>query len=152
MIQEYELGPIFVYVLDYRITFAEKILSLFYASMMDGSASIKETRARVRHFYDLTMLLRQTDVANFLSSADFYPRVQNIRRDDEELNTREKWSKFKLSAAPLFSNSSDVTARIRRIFNPDMEPFVFQPEDLPPFTEVEETIRTIGERIKQLDL
>ncbi len=88
-ILEYELEPFKLLVLDYRKTFIEKILSLAYSSLMDGIVSITETRARVRHFYDLTALFRQPDVMEFLKNKIFEEWMGEVRQE-ERLSTRLK--------------------------------------------------------------
>ncbi|MEI6791299.1 MAG: nucleotidyl transferase AbiEii/AbiGii toxin family protein [Myxococcaceae bacterium] len=150
-IMEYELKPFKLLVLDYRKTFIEKILSLAYAGLKDGSDSMVETRLRVRHFYDLTVLFRQADVKEFFESDKFEEWIQEVRQE-EKLSTRLKWIHDRLSDAPLFKNTFQILDSVERFFKPDLDPLMFTSQDLPPFSEVRTCFKRISESVNLLGL
>ncbi|HWU41859.1 MAG TPA: nucleotidyl transferase AbiEii/AbiGii toxin family protein [Bdellovibrio sp.] len=150
-IRTYQLESFSIKVLDYRRTFVEKILSLTYSSFEDGSEEIGEVRARVRHFYDLTILMREKEIANFLKSSDFADLTKKVR-SEENLSSRTKWKEKRLSTAALHSTPKKLLAKIEAVFKSDLEPMVFQATDLPDFKDVRTAFKAISKVIKDSDL
>lgn len=150
-INEYGLEPFDILVLDYRRTFVEKILSLSYASFMDAENQDVEVRARVRHFYDLTVLSDSPEIQDFLLSDKFVDMVR-LARQEEQLSSRTQWDGKALSSAPLHRKTKTILNSVEAFFHSDLDPMVYQPEDLPKFTKVRATFETIAERIREHSL
>lgn len=150
-IPKYQLDSFKIKVLDYRRTFVEKILSLSYSNLEDGSDKTGEVRVRVRHFYDLTILMREKEISEFLKSSDFSNLIKKVR-SEENLSSRTKWKETKLSTAVLHSKPKELLDKVEAVFKSDLEPMVFQPTDLPDFKEVRTTFRAISKAIKDSDL
>lgn len=150
-VSDFELEKFEVSVLDYKRTFVEKILSLSYSSLEDGEDGDKETRARVRHFYDLTILYREKEIQNFVHSSEF-SEMMNMVREEEKLASRIKWVNHKLSASSLHSKSKKVLDRVSTYYQSDLEPMVFGPADLPDFSEVRSVFKVISNLIAEKDL
>ena len=91
VITKYGLESFEVYVLDLKRTFVGKILALSYASFADENTADKEVRARVRHFYDLTEMMRQEEIEKFLASEDF-EKLLDLTRSEETLSSRVQWA------------------------------------------------------------
>lgn len=150
-IQQYQLASFSIKVLDYKRTFVEKILSLSYSSLEDGSQSIGEVRARVRHFYDLTILMREKEIADFLKSSGFADLIKKVRAE-ENLSSRTKWKDIKISSASLHSSPKKLLDKVEAIFKEDLEPMVFQSTDLPNFKDVRQAFLVISKTVKESDV
>jgi hypothetical protein len=119
-IKEFALEPFEIQILDYRKTFIEKILSLTYASFEDGDSSNRETRARVRHFYDLTQLFAQEDVRSFMQGPEFPTWMQQVRKE-EKVSSRTKWLDRALSEARLHREVGKVLSDVKQFFKADLQ-------------------------------
>lgn len=150
-ISDFGLEEFEVSVLDYKRTFVEKILSLSYSSLEDGEDGDKETRARVRHFYDLTVLYGENEIRDFVHS-DGFSEMLNMVREEERLSSRIKWVQHKLSASSLHSKSKKVLDRVSAYYQPDLEPMVFGPADLPDFASVRSVFKVISNLIVEKNL
>lgn len=145
-IEEYSLQPFQISVLDWKITFVEKVLSLAYASLEDGMDETIELRNRVRHFYDLTMLYSQPEIAKYLLSQEFLNDLRRIR-EDERLASRTKWTENRLITAPLFANPKTILDKVEGFFASDLKEIVFPEGNLPPFKQVRDCFEAIRDRI-----
>lgn len=150
-IEHYQLEGFSIKTLDYKRTFVEKILSLSYSSLEDESKEINEVRARIRHFYDLTILLQEVEIIKFLDSTDFPSLIKSVR-EEECLPSRTKWAQEKLSRAHLHSKPKALLDKIESIFKSDLEPMVFQASDLSKFKDVRAAFQKISKRIKESNL
>lgn len=150
-ISEFGLAKFEVSVLDYKRTFVEKILSLSYSSLEDGEDGDKETRARVRHFYDLTVLYGENEIRDFVHSDEF-SEMMSMVREEERLSSRVKWAQHKLGTSGLHSKSKKVLDRVSTYYQSDLEPMVFSPADLPDFENVRSAFKVISELVIKKDL
>jgi hypothetical protein len=148
---EYGLEPFNVPVQVYTRTFVEKILSLSYASFMDAGAWDIEVRERVRHFYDLTILSGVPEIRDFLHSDRFVAMMKRVR-DEERLSSRVKWVDRTLATAPLHDDPDAVLNSVETYFGVDLEPMVYQSEDLPDFAKVRDAFEAISQRIRLSNL
>jgi len=148
---EFGLEPFEVLVLDKRTTFVEKVLSLAYASFADGNAPMKEVRERVRHFYDLTLILGDPAINNFLGNGDFVELLRKIRAE-EKLASRIKWVDRRLGECRLISKTEEQLKEVEGYFRADLEPMLFSPEALPKFADVAGAFRKISKMIRDADL
>lgn len=145
-IDEFSMGSFEIAVLDWKITFIEKILSLAYASLEDGAATTLEIRNRVRHFYDLTVMYSETEIEEYLLSQGFLDDLRRIR-ENERLMTRIKWADNRLIESPLFSNAKTTMDKVESFFAPDLQEIVFPEGNLPPFKLVRKCFTTIRDRL-----
>lgn len=149
-INEFELLPFEVIILDYKRTFVEKLLSLSYASLEDENKKYLELRSRIRHFYDLTVLFDQKEIRDFVHSIDFVKMIKMIRQE-EKLSSRAKWKKHKLCSSDLHLKSNLVLDQISIFYKSDLEPMVFNPSDLPDFKKVKLVFDLISKILIETD-
>jgi hypothetical protein len=146
MVEEFSLHPFKIAVLDWKITFVEKVLSLAYASMEDGEDANLELKNRVRHFYDLTAMYSQAEIEEYLLSRDFLGDLRRIR-EDERLRTRMKWTDNRLVEAPLFANAKLAMDKVESFFTTDLREIVFPEDNLPSFEQVRVCFAAIQDRV-----
>jgi hypothetical protein len=150
-ISDFGLEKFEVSVLSYKRTFVEKILSLSYSSFEDGVDGDQETRARVRHFYDLSVLYGENEIRDFVHS-DQFSEMMNMVREEERLSSRIKWAQHKLGESSLHSKSKKVLDRASAYYQLDLEPMVFNPNDLPSFEVVRSVFKVISALVIEKNL
>lgn len=149
-IDEFELLPFEVIILDYKRTFVEKLLSLSYASLEDENKRYLELRSRIRHFYDLTILFDQKEIRDFVHSVDFVKMIKLIRQE-EKLSSRAKWNKHMLCSSDLHLKSNLVLDKVSTFYKSDLEPMLFNLSDLPDFKQVKLVFNLISKILIETD-
>ena len=82
VIEEYELQPFLLPVLDKRRTLTEKMVSLQRYSLAQDY--IKEMSAKIRHFYDIHFLINDAEVYQYFTSDDFLRDFTSLFTEDQE--------------------------------------------------------------------
>lgn len=149
LLKQYNLDQFEVLVLDLRITFLEKVLSLVYASFEDGNSVGREVIARMRHFYDLANMFESQEIQNFLNSSDAKNKIVEIR-EAEKLGSRSKWSDRALAGSTLFSNSKKALDEVKKSYQSSMRDLVFTEGDITDFSKVRETIEIIATSLSKV--
>lgn len=147
-IDEFGLEPFFVQILDWRVTFLEKILSLAYASFEDGETVGGQVRARVRHFYDLGVMYQDEEIKKYLMSSQAVEDLSGIR-EDESLSGRVKWKGKLLRESALMEHSSRELTRVGEYYENLMKDLVFTEGDLLNFKHVKTCFHAITELLKK---
>jgi predicted nucleotidyltransferase component of viral defense system len=115
LIKEYELQPFKVQVLGIERTFTEKIMSLVRFSRQDDPYS--DLSNKIRHVYDLHMLMQDPDVRTFLSNDGFEKLLHNIGREDIiSFNNNNEWLREHPSKAIIFAEPEKTWERIKTAY------------------------------------
>ncbi len=146
IINEYNLTPFSVKVLGLERTFCEKLMSLVRFSY--GENPIIDLRKKVRHLYDLHLLLELDKVKLFFESNEFDEMILSVKDDDKLNRHNEEWLKFHPRDAIIFSSSEDVWDKIKRDYAIDFKDFVYG--DLPDEEVINNTIKVISVRLATL--
>lgn len=142
LLKQYNLDQFEVQVLDLRITFLEKILSLVYASFEDGDSVGKEVIARMRHFYDLANMFDSQKIQNILNSNEAKNKISEIRAD-EKLGSRSKWSDRSITDSILFSDTKKTMDEVEKYYLVSMKDLIFTESDITDFSKVRKTMEKI---------
>jgi hypothetical protein len=148
LLSKYELEPFEINVLDKKRTFSEKILAIArYSKFNDENAELK---SKIRHFYDICMLFRLSEIKIFVNSDDFLNLTKIIIEDDNSTSIFGKpWENDSIQNAPIIKEPEPVWKELRSTYNgSDLSALIFK--DKPVETEVLDTILSISERIKQM--
>lgn len=147
MIEEYELWPVPVKVLDPTRTICDKIMSLVRMSHMDNP--IESFKGKIRHIYDLNMLLQQKDFYDFFGSSKLDGMMKDVIHQDRISydNIRGYMDKHPKDAL-LFSDIDDVWLQISSTYNGSFADLVYG--KLPEEDEILETLRVISNRLSRL--
>jgi hypothetical protein len=143
LLKQYNLDQFEVQVLDLRITFLEKVLSLVYASFEDVDSVGTEVIARMRHFYDLANMFDSQEIQNILNSDEAKNKISEIRAD-EKLGSRSKWSERSLTDSILFSDTKKTLDEVEKSYRASMTDLIFTESDITDFSKVRKTIEKIG--------
>lgn len=100
LIEEYNLQPFEVTVLDKRRTLVEKLVSLVRCSL--ASDHMSQLTAKIRHFYDLHFLVQDKEILHYLNSSDFYNDFDSLLEHDRaQFSKPDGWQGRDLSVSPL---------------------------------------------------
>lgn len=80
LIEEYDMQPFEVNVLDKRRTLTEKLVSLLRCSLADNY--MPELTAKIRHFYDLHFLLNDAETQKYLKSNVYTKELPDLAYKD----------------------------------------------------------------------
>lgn len=139
LLKQYNLDQFEVQVLDLRITFLEKVLSLVYASFEDKDSVGKEVIARMRHFYDLANMFNRQEIQDFFNGEDAKIKLSEIRAE-EKLGSRAKWTDRSLTESILFSDTKKTLDEVEESYFSAMRDLVFAEGDVTEFSIVRKAI------------
>lgn len=119
IIQEYDLHPFVVNVLDKRRTITEKIVSLFRASL--GEKYEENLRAKIRHFYDIHFLWNDHACRSYLVEGDFLKDFYELlEHDRQQFKEPDGWQSRNLSDSPLLVNLSQIWEKLLPIYEREL--------------------------------
>lgn len=99
LLEEWDMVPFELNVLDMRQTFCEKLVSLLRFSFTPQP--LEGLNKKIRHFYDLHALLNETKCQEYLSK-NFLSDLHDLWRHDQSLfDTPKDWQGKKIYDAPL---------------------------------------------------
>ena len=115
MIEQYNLKPFTVKVLSKERTLCEKIMSLVRFSQTNEP--YKDLANKVRHIYDIHMMLKNTEVADFFNSAAFDELLIKVGKDDViSFKNNNKWLANHPADAIIFKSPEDTWDKIKATY------------------------------------
>ena len=124
LIEQYELKPFSVNVLDKRRTVVEKLVSLIRFSFEKNIQ--KSLAAKIRHFYDLYYLINDKECAKYLQSYEFQEDVfELLIHDQQEFDLPEGWKEKTFKDSPLFTDFSTLWTSLRSTYQSELTPLAF---------------------------
>lgn len=148
LIKEYGLQPFKVQALSVERTFCEKIMSLVRFSRTDDP--FVSLSNKIRHIYDLYLMLTNESIAAFFKSNDFFNMLQKVGEDDLiSYKNDNLWLKDSPCKAIIFQESEMTWDRIGNTYRTIFKDLVFG--DFPDENDLVATLKKIGKRLKSLD-
>jgi len=124
LIEEYELKPFSINVLDKRRTIAEKLVSLIRFSFEEDV--LKAVSSKIRHFYDLYYLANDEECAKYLQSSEFQQDLSNLLINDQQEFDRPKgWQTKTVKDSPLFKEFPTLWTNLSSIYQSELTPLAF---------------------------
>jgi predicted nucleotidyltransferase component of viral defense system len=112
MIKQYNLQSFTVKVLSKERTLCEKIMSLVRFSQTEEP--YKDLANKVRHIYDIHLMLRNTEVADFFNSPVFDKLLIKVGNDDVvSFKNNNKWLANHPADAIIFKSPEDTWDKIK---------------------------------------
>ncbi len=134
LIDEFGLEPFDILVLAVERTLCEKIMGLVRAGYEENPKD--EYRRRIRHFYDIAMILRRGEYRDFLRSEAFPELIECVKASDRQaMPNASVWLDPPLGDAMIFANTEELWTSIRREFRGNFKDMVYGGE-LPSDDEV----------------
>ena len=145
--ERYGLIPFNVLVLDLNRTFCEKIMSLIRFS--NTEKPIEDLKKKIRHIYDIHILLENDVVNKFFVSDNFDTML--IKIANEEAQRFDAWKTW-LNQHPkdclIFKDSVKVWKQLKNTLKKELKDIVFG--KLPDERNFLNTILKLGERIQKI--
>lgn len=147
LIDEYEMNPFDVNVLSTKRTICEKIMSLVRFSFSENP--IDDLNNKIRHIYDIHMLLKDTLIKEFFNSDEFDKMLQKVGNDDVfSFKNNNEWLKEHPVSAIIFNKLESTWKKLRNTYNTRFKELVFG--ELPTNTEISETLKTLSDRLEKI--
>ena len=141
LIDQFGLRSFDVLVLTVERTLCEKIMGLVRAGYEKDS--LGDFRRRIRHIYDIVMILRSSEYRNFLRSEEFPKLLERVKASDRQtMPNASVWLDPPPGKALIFADTEALWAVIRREFHGNFSDMVYG-DKLPSDDEVVEAIALI---------
>ncbi len=123
LIEEYDLHPFELNILDKRRTLCEKLVSLLRFSFMDNP--IEGLGGKIRHFYDIYFLLNDAECVEYLKGDFIKDLHELIEHDKEAFDVPEKWHRLPISEAPLLNSFSELWNELSRLYERELNALAY---------------------------
>ena len=125
-IEQYNLQPFEVNVLDKEQTLLEKLVSLIRFSFKENTiASVSE---KIRHFYDLYYLMKHTECIAFVASDTFKKQFDTILQHDKEMFERPTgWQTKDITESPLVNDFANVWQQVKEKYQTELAALAYRP-------------------------
>ncbi|EOA58517.1 hypothetical protein HMPREF1214_02089 [Bacteroides sp. HPS0048] len=137
LIEEYDMQPFSINVLDKRRTLTEKLVSLMRCSLADDY--IHQLEAKIRHFYDLHHLLSDNDCSQYLASDSFQSDFKSLLAyDRQSFDKPEGWQDRPVKDSPLVHDFHAVWNSLKQTYLSELPDLAYQ--NIPDANAIEVSI------------
>ena len=124
LIEQYELKPFEINVLDKRRTIVEKLVSLVRFSFEDDV--VKSVASKIRHFYNLYYLANDKDCVEYLQSSEFQKDLSELLiHDQQEFDCPKGWQTKTVKDSPLFKDFPALWSNLSLTYQSELTPLAF---------------------------
>lgn len=140
MIEQYNMQPIRLKVLDKTRTMTEKLVSLMRCSLADEYMT--QMTAKIRHFYDLHYLYQDSECREYIQSAEFSEDFGNLLEHDRQSFAKPTgWQQRQLSESPLITNLHTTWLLLQPTYLRELPQLAYR--DIPSADAIESSIQSI---------
>ena len=137
LIEEYEMHPFDVNVLDKRRTLTEKMVSLLRCSLADNY--ISELTAKIRHFYDLHFLLNDEEIRIYLENDVFKRDFASLfAQDQQRFDKPDGWRDKNVMDSPIVKNLHSVWSALGSVYSKELPDLAYK--DIPTVGSIENSM------------
>ena len=148
LIEQYGLQSFNVKVLTKERTLCEKIMSLVRFSRMDDP--YKHLTEKIRHVYDIHILLKDPSVYNFFLTLEFDNLLNQVGKDDiKSFKNNNTWLKDHPIKAVIFADPQDTWERMSGKYQTSFRDLVTGV--FPEQQELITTLKSVSVRLKKID-
>lgn len=124
-VEEWDMSPFKLNVLDKRRTVCEKLVSLLRFSFTPRP--LEGLNKKIRHFYDLHALLNDAECRDYLSQ-NFLSDLKNLWLHDQSVfDTPEGWQGEKLENAPLIKDFPHLWDGLQSYYVAELSQLAYRP-------------------------
>jgi predicted nucleotidyltransferase component of viral defense system len=124
-IEQYDLQPFEVNVLSKEQTLLEKTISLIRFSFEENA--IESTSEKIRHFYDLYFLMKNSECAEFVASDSFKNQFETILQHDREMfDVPEGWRTKPVLESPLLTDFLTIWEQIKVKYQTELSALAYR--------------------------
>jgi hypothetical protein len=147
IINKYEMSPFEVNVLSPKRTICEKIMSLVRFSFSENP--IKDLNNKIRHIYDLNMLLKDKEINIFFNSKEFDKMLLKVGKDDIlSFKNNNEWLQKHPVSAIIFDNPEEIWKKLRNTYNGNFKELIYG--EFPTEEDILYTLKTISKRLRKI--
>lgn len=147
LIDENEMNPFEVLVLNPKRTLCEKIMSLVRFSQTQDP--IADLRNKIRHTYDIHLMLKDDNLNAFFHSDEFDTMLLRVANDDiASFKNNNEWLANHPATTLIFSDTADTWNKIKSIYTGSFSELVFG--ELPDETEILKSLTVVADRLKPI--
>lgn len=144
IIGQYNLQPFTVKVLSKERTLCEKIMSL--ARFSQTNTPYTDLANKIRHIYDIHLMLKDSAVASFFDSPAFDELLVKVGNDDRaSFKNNNAWLANHPAASIIFSMPEETWGRIKNTYRTTFRELVLG--EMPPETDLIHTLKRIHDRL-----
>ena len=148
VINEYDMNPFNVLILSTERTLCEKIMSLVRFSQTEEP--ITNLSNKIRHTYDIHMILKDIDLNSFFNSTEFDSMLLKVANDDVlSFKNNNKWLSNHPITTILFSDTENVWNQIKSAYETSFKELVFG--KFPKEKEIMNTLIAVANRLKKIE-
>lgn len=142
LIRQHGLGRFRVQVLRVERTLCEKIMGLVRAS--HEADPIAEFRRRIRHIYDIVLIMRAKELREFVDSDAFVELIQEVGEcDRRSIPGAAAWLDSPLAETMIVADAESLWSRVRSEFHGNFKDIVYG-DSVPDNEEVLSCLASIG--------
>lgn len=140
LISRYALEPFTIRVLSVKRTLIEKVLGIVKDSY--DTDPVSQLSNRIRHLYDITMILRANEMLEFLGSEDFSKLLADCIKDECDLfPDRTHLFEKPLQEAPIFNKFTEWKPSLTTTYEGTFKDLVYG--DKPDMNEIHQALTKI---------
>ena len=140
LIVEFDMQPFDVNVLDRRRTLTEKLVSLLRCSLADSY--MLELTAKIRHFYDLHLLLNDIETQDYLRSDAFRLDFNNLfGQDQQRFDKPEGWQSKNIMDSPIINDLHNVWTVLSNVYAKELPELAYK--EIPTIESVENSMEQL---------
>lgn len=125
-IEQYNLQSFEVNVLSKEQTLLEKMVSLIRFSFKENT--LESISEKIRHFYDLYYLMKNSECAEFVASDSFKKQFNTILEHDREMFEEPKgWQSKSISESPLVTDFSSLWKQLKEKYQTELSALAYRP-------------------------
>jgi len=146
LLEQYNLKPFEINVLDKRRTILEKLVSLLRFSFSEDT--LTALAGKIRHFYDLYYLSNNKECTDYIQSSAFYGDLQDLFiHDQTEFDAPTGWTGKQINDSPILTDFSTLWAGLRATYQTELKPLAFI--EIPDEKEIGNSFIKLIDRIKK---
>lgn len=151
LIAQFGLEDFEVKALAIERTFCEKIISLVRFSYTENP--LEDLSNKIRHTYDLTLLMKLDVIKDFVSSNLFDAMLLQVAKDDDKAIPNDKnWLYLHPKEALIFRETEMVWNTLRKVYSSsEFNELIIGKAKPPDETEVFETLHFLSKRVEEIE-
>lgn len=140
LVDEYEMNPFEVNVLDRRRTLTEKLVSLIRCSLANDY--VDQMAGKIRHFYDMHYLYQDAETGEYLNSESFSEDFMSLlKQDQERFEKPDGWRNKTISDSPLITDLHNTWLKLQPVYLQELPDLAYK--EIPSVEDVENSVRAI---------
>lgn len=146
--KKYGLESFEINVLSPKRTLCEKIMSLVRFSFTENP--ITDLRNKIRHIYDIHMMLKNGEISTFFKSNEFDKLFLKVANDDVlSFKNNNNWLSNPPKTAMIFADTENVWNNIKKTYFSTFKELVYG--EFPTEREILDTLKTLTKRLENIE-